>query len=166
MTDTSVPENERLAEETFSAVESNVAKFPSYDVGNFEVPELVREMTEKSITQTKEAYATVKTAAEEATEMMEDAYESARKGYVDFNMKLIDQTQSNTDRTFAFAKELMGAKSFSDALELQTRFAREQFETFAAQTKDLQEMGAKYASETSVPMKEAWERTTQKMKVA
>lgn len=148
------------------AIETNVTKLPSFDAPKFEVPELMRELAEKSVTQAKETYENVKTAAEEATDMMEDTYETVRKGFVNYNLKLIDNAQANADRTFAFAKELVGAKSFSDAIELQTKFVREQFETFATQTKDLQELGVKLASESTVPMKEAWERTAGKLKVA
>ena len=94
--------------------------------------------------------------------MMEDTYESARKSFTELNLKLIDQAQANTDRVFAFAKEVAGAKTVSEAVELQTKFAREQFEAFASQAREMQETAQKLASETTGPMKEAWERATQK----
>ena len=98
--------------------------------------------------------------------MMEDAYENARKGFVDLNLKAIENAQSNTDRVFAFAKQFVTAKSVSDAVELQTKFAREQFETLTSQMKDMQELATKVASESSAPVKDVWEKTQEKMKVA
>lgn len=166
MTETNGSKTEEIVNETIAPVETNVTRLPKFDAPKFEVPELVREFAEKSVTQAREAYENVKTAAEEATDMMEDTYETVRKGVVDYNLKLIDQAQANTDRAFAFAKEFVGAKSFSDAVELQTKFAREQYESFAAQAKDLQELGVQLASESTGPMKEAWQRTTEKLKVA
>jgi len=94
--------------------------------------------------------------------MMEDTYENARKSFTEMNLKLIDQAQANTDRVFAFAKEVAAAKTVSEAVELQTKFVREQFEAFASQAREMQETAQKLASETTGPMKEAWERTTQK----
>jgi hypothetical protein len=98
--------------------------------------------------------------------MMEDTYEATRKGLVEMNLKLIDQAQANTDRAFAFAKELVSAKSFSDAIELQNRFAREQYESFSTQAKDFQAMSTQIANETTQPIKEVWQRSAEKMKVA
>lgn len=161
-----VSKGEEMIDEAFDKAESNVTAFPSIEMGNFELPEMVRDMAEKSVTNAREAYENVKTAAEEATDMMEDTYETSRKGAVELNLKLIDQAQANTDRAFAFAKEMVSAKSFSDAVELQTRFAREQFESFAAQAKDFQAMSTQIVNESAAPMKEAWQRTADKIKVA
>jgi hypothetical protein len=52
-----------------------------------------------------------------------------------------------------FASELMGAKSFSDFVELSTAHARKQFETFTAHTKELAELAQKVATETVEPIK-------------
>lgn len=167
MTDTeTTSKREKTVEEAVSPEPANVTAFPGLDVSKLELPEMVRELAEKSVTQTKEAYDNVKNAAEEATDMMEDTYEATRKGIVEMNLKLIDQAQANTDRAFAFAKELVSAKSFSDAIELQTRFVREQFESFTTQAKDFQAMSTQIANETAQPIKEVWQRTTEKMKVA
>jgi phasin len=168
MTDTkkTTPKREKTVEEAVSPTKANVTSFPGLDTSEFELPEMVRDMAEKSVTQAKEAYDNVKNAAEEATDMMEDTYEATRKGLVEMNLKLIDQAQANTDRAFAFAKELVSAKSFSDAIELQNRFAREQYESFSTQAKDFQAMSKQIANETTQPIKEVWQRSAEKMKVA
>lgn len=144
----------------------NVTEFPGFSAQKFEVPDQVREMAEQGVERAKHNYEAFKTAAEEATDMMEDAYENARKGFVDLNLKAIENAQSNTDRVFAFAKQFVTAKSVSDAVELQTKFAREQFETLTSQAKDMQELATKVASESSAPVKDVWEKTQEKMKVA
>ena len=165
-TNKTTSKREKTVEEAVSPTKANVTSFPGLDASEFELPEMVRDMAEKSVTQAKEAYDNVKNAAEEATDMMEDTYEATRKGLVEMNLKLIDQAQANTDRAFAFAKELVSAKSFSDAIELQNRFAREQYESFSTQAKDFQAMSTQIANETAQPIKEVWQRSAEKMKVA
>jgi phasin len=149
-----------------TAVPGNVTEFPGFSAQKFEIPDTVREIAEQGVERAKHNYETFKNAAEEATDMMEDAYENARKGFVDLNLKAIENAQSNTDRVFAFAKQFVTAKSVSDAVELQTKFAREQFETLTSQVKDMQELATKVASESSAPVKDIWEKTQEKMKVA
>ncbi len=166
MTETNVPHPDNLPGEDAPAGPVPVPNFPAFDVTSYEMPDMVREMAEKSVTQVKQAYEHVKTAAEEATDMMEDTYETARKGFVDMNLKMIDHAQANTDRAFAFAKEMMSVKSMSEAIELQTKFAREQFEHMANQAKEMQEAATQIASESSTPMREAFERTTEKFRAA
>ena len=155
------PNPDQVAEQSFKAAEKASDEFAAALPGT-EVPNMVREMAESSITSARQMYETARGAAEEATDMMEDTYENVRKSYTEMNMKLIDQAQANTDRVFAFAKEVAGVKSVSEAVELQTKFVREQFEAFASQAREMQETATKLAAETSGPMKEAWEKSVNK----
>jgi len=154
-------QSDQVADQTFKAVESASEDFASRLPGS-EMPTMVREMAEQSVSQARQMYENARTAAEDATDMIEDSYEQARKSFTEMNLRLIDQAQANTERVFAFAKEVAGAKTVSEAVELQTKFAREQFEAFASQARDMQETATKLASETTGPMKEAWEKSVNK----
>ena len=123
-----------------------------------EVPAAVREMAEKSVAQAKETYEKIKSAAEEATDVLEDTYETTRQGVVTLNLKAIDTVKANSDATFAFAREMLAVKSLSEAIELQTSFARKSFEALTAQAKEFQELATKLASESSAPMKDAFQK--------
>lgn len=153
---------DEVAEQSFKAATQVTEDFAAAMPGT-EVPHMVREMAEKSISTAREFYETARNAAEEATDMMEDTYETARKSFTEMNLKLIDQAQANTDRVFAFAKEVAGVKTISEAVELQSKFVREQFEAFASQAREMQETATKLASETTGPMKEAWEKSVNKL---
>ncbi len=153
--------SDQLAASTFKAVESASEDFASRLPGA-EMPNIVREMAEQSVSQARQMYENARNAAEDATDMIEDSYEQARKSFTEMNLRLIDQAQANTERVFAFAKEVAGAKTVSEAVELQTKFAREQFEAFASQAREMQETASKLASETTGPMKEAWEKSVNK----
>lgn len=155
------PNPDAAAEQAFKAANAATNEFASAVPGT-EGPNLVREMAEQSIASVRQMYETARSAAEETTDMMEDTYENARKSFTDMNLKMIDQAQANTDRVFAFAKEVASAKTVSEAVEMQTKFVREQFEAFASQAREMQETAQKLSNETAGPMKEAFEKTTAK----
>src|SRR3954463_2542713 len=46
----------------------------------FQFPNAFRELAEKSVTQARDAYAKLKTAAEDATDLVESTVEAAREG--------------------------------------------------------------------------------------
>jgi phasin len=97
----------------------------------------------------------MKTAAEEATDVLEDTYSSASKGAADYGLKVIEASRVNTNAAFDFYSELMTAKSFSEMIELSTAHARKQFEVLTAQTKDLAALAQKVTTETTEPLKES-----------
>jgi phasin len=138
----------------FEVPKMDFAKLPQV-----EVPPVFREMAEKGVEQAKANYEKLKAVAEETTDMIEDTYETARAGLVEYNLKAIDALKANTDATFGFAKDLASVKTFAEAVELQTAFVRKQFEAFTAQAKDLQAVAQKVATETSQPVKEAVSKT-------
>ena len=160
-TNENLPNPDTIADESFKAAHNATEEFTA-ELPGTAVPNMVREMAEQSLSSARQMYDTARNAAEDATDMMEDTYETARKSFTEMNLKLIDQAQANTDRVFSFAKEVAGAKTVSEAVELQTKFVREQFEAFAHQAREMQETASKLASETTGPMKEAWERSTNK----
>jgi len=131
-----------------------------------EIPEIVREMAEKTVAQAKVNYDKMRSAAEEATDVLEDTYETTRKGMIELNMKALDTAKENTDATFSFIKTVMAAKSVSEAIELQTAFVRKQFETLTGQAKEFQEFTTKLATETGAPLKEAFAKATKDFKAA
>lgn len=150
------------------AVKKTIAALPAdpFTVPNVEVPAVVREFAEKSVAQAKDAYAKFKTAAEEATDALEDAYETSRKGVLDLNIQALDAAKTNTDATFAFFKEFLAAKSVSEALELQTAFASKQFEALSTQAKGFQELATKLATESGAPFKGVFEKALKDVKLA
>ena len=131
------------------------AKFeaPKFDPRAAEVPEAFRDMAEKGVEQAKEGYARMRSAAEEATDLAEDTYLTATRGATEFNLKAIEALRANVNANFDYARELLAAKSFSEAVELSTTHMRKQFETLTAQTKDFSSLAQKVAAETSEPIK-------------
>lgn len=150
----------------FTAFEMPKFDVPSFDVAKIEMPEMFRDFSQKAVDQAKENYASLKAQAEEATDLVEDTYESARRGALDINMKSLDAMKENTDAVFSFVKSFSAVKSVSEAVELQSAFARERFDAASAQAKELQDTFTKVAEETSAPSKAAFEKGFSAFKAA
>lgn len=133
---------------------------------SFDVPVAFREFAEKGISQARDAYARMKSAAEDTTEVVEDTFETARDGAFTFGVKTIDAVKTNSDASFAFAKDLFGAKTLADVIELQTAFARHQFDTMTAQMKEFQELAQKVMTDATKPMTAHVEKTFKEVKAA
>lgn len=140
-------------------------EFEAFAMPNMEVPAVFREATEKGIENAREAYAKVKTAAEDATDLMEDTFETSRQGVVEFNHKAVDAAKVNADAAFTFLKDIMSVKSVAEAIELQSTFARQQFDALSAQTKEMQDLATKLGTDVSAPVKEAVEKSMKDLKI-
>jgi len=126
---------------------------PKFDVPKIEIPAAFRELAEKGMSQAKDSYEKLKTAAEEASDMLEATYVNASRGSAEYGLRLIEAARANTSAAFDFAAGLMGVKSVSEMIELSTGHARQQFETLSEQTKELTALAQKVATETSEPIK-------------
>src|SRR5258708_35317602 len=65
----------------FDATKFEMPKFeiPNFDMPKFEVPAAFREAAEKGVAQAKEGWEKMKSATEEATEVLEPSYGTAAK---------------------------------------------------------------------------------------
>jgi hypothetical protein len=92
-------------------------------------------------------------AMAEATASIKNNYSSAVKGVQDYNTKVIEFANANTEAAFAFAKTLSGVKSPSDFIELSTKYSSKQLETLTEQTKELAELAQKVTLATTESFK-------------
>ena len=119
----------------------------------FEVPEQMRAFAEKGVSQARDSYAKFKDVAETHNGTIEAVFTSASKGASEYSAKMLEFFKANTTSSLDFAQELFGVKTPAAAMELWTSHARQQFETFSAQAKELTELGQKVATETVEPIK-------------
>lgn len=125
----------------------------------FEVPEAFRAFAEKGVEQAKDTYTRMKTAAEQTTDLMEDAYMNVSKGTADFNMKALEALRANVNSSFDFTREMFATKSLSEAVELSATHMRKQFDALSEQAKELSALAQKVAVEASEPIKSAATKT-------
>ncbi|HVZ14372.1 MAG TPA: phasin [Edaphobacter sp.] len=138
----------------------------TFPTPTFEVPAAVREFAEKSVSQAREAYDKFRTAADDATGLVEETLETAREGAVALGLKAVDAAKVNSEASFSFARDLFGAKTMSDVIELQSTFARKQFDTFTSQFREFQALTEKMVADAAKPVSEKVEKTFKDMKVA
>lgn len=155
-------------EKTASAAKSAAKDFTgaAFSLPNFEVPEMFRSFAEQGMTQTREAYARIKSAAEDATDMLEDSMETTREGVREAQFKALEIAKANTDAAFDLFKQLLTTKSVADAVQLQTSFARERFEALVDYSKDVQATITKVGTEASKPAKAIFDKAMSAAKAA
>jgi phasin len=130
----------------------------AFDLSKVEIPAAFREAADKMVVQVKDGYAKLKAAAEETTDLIEDTYATASAGVKDFNLKALENARSNVNSSFDHARDLLGAKTLAEVIELQSTYLRKQFETFQGQAKDLSSIAQKTATAAVEPVKEKVEK--------
>jgi len=147
--------NAKPAASSFTLRDYGMPKFemPKFDLANTEMPEAFREMAEKGVERSRDAYAKAKVASEEAVDLLENTYETAAKRATDYNRKLIAIVRTNTRAAFDSVHELLGAKSPSEFIELSTAQMRKQFEIVSTQNKELCALAQEMATEAAGTIK-------------
>jgi phasin len=125
-----------------------------------------REFAEKGAAQSREAYAKVKAATEEATKTVETTMQSAQAGSVEVGLKAIEALRTNADLSLSHMEALLGVKSVAEFVELQTSFVRKQAELTIDQARSIQDATRKLAEAVSQPGKEAAEKAMSTFKAA
>src|SRR6185369_14456413 len=97
------------------------------------IPEAVRALDEKTVSQTREAYDRSKDALEASITTFERSFAAAGWGAAAFNRKIIDIAQWNLNFCFNLATSLAGAKNLAEIVELQAAHWRKQFDTLTSQ---------------------------------
>jgi phasin len=119
-----------------------------------EIQRSLRSALEKSVAESRAAFAKAKTAADEAASAFEVSFAAAKDGALAINAKGFEALRANADANFDFLKAVFAAKSLTDVIALQTEFARKQVETFTSQTKDLGALTQKAMTDAVEPFKE------------
>ena len=149
----------KTAAETIENVE-----FPSFDASK--ATDQIRAFAEKGVEQSKEAYAKLKTGAEETQKVLESTYETAKAVSSDVSLKTIAALRANAEAGFSHLEALVGAKTLSEVVELQTAFLRKRAEMAVEQAKEFQAAATNAAEEVSKPSKSAFEKAMKDVKAA
>ena len=102
--------------------------------------------------QAKEAFEKLSAATADAAALIKNSY-STVKGAQDYNNKVLEFAQTNTEAAFDFAQKLSDVKSPLDFIELSTEHSRKQFETLTGQTKELAALAQKVTLATAEPLR-------------
>ena len=125
-----------------------------------------REAAQMGADQSREAYAQLRDVTADATKTVEDTFRSARSGSFELGMKAADAMRGSVDLSIAHMQALMGVRSVSDLIELQSSFVRKQAELTVENVRELQEATRKVAEEVAKPGRDAAERAMAGFKAA
>jgi phasin len=140
------------ADQTGSAYRKTTAQLSKLGLDAV-VPEGVRVLAEKSVTQTREAYDRSLDAFDASLTTFERSFEAAGQGAAAFNRKIVDIARRNVDASFDLATSLAGAKNLTDIVQLQAAFWRKQFGILTAQAEEVRTLSSKAAAAAAEPVK-------------
>jgi phasin len=138
----------------------------AFPASTLEVPVAFRDAAEKSVTQIRDSYEQVKTAAEDTSTLVEDTLATVRDGALGIGEKALEAVQNNNEASLALVRDLASAKTVADAVELQTTFARKQFDIATEQFKVFQDLSQSLFDKTTKPVAEKVEKTLKEFNVA
>jgi phasin len=144
--------------------EKETIEFPSFDANK--ASDQFRAFAEKSVEQSKEAYAKLKSGAESTQKAFESSFETAKSAGSDLSLKTIAALRANAETDFAHLEALVGVTSVSELFELQTSYIRKRVELVVNQAKELQSASTKATEEVVKPVKDVFEKSFKELKVA
>src|SRR5829696_4695174 len=103
---------------------------------NFQVPEEMRTMAERSLTQTRQALESFLQAARRTAETMEQTTEKVQAGAKDMAQRTLSLAEQNIRTSLDYAERLVRAKDLQEAARIQSEFVRTQAEAMQAQMKE------------------------------
>jgi phasin len=131
-------------------------EFPTFDASK--TTEQLRTLAEKTAEQTKETYERMKTGAEDARKVFEESLETVKTVSDEVVLKSIAAMRAGAEANFTQFEALVGAKSFSEVVELQSSFLRKQMELALDQAREFQAISQKAATDLSKPVKDVFEK--------
>lgn len=105
----------------------------------FEIPQQLRELTEKNIEQASAVYGQFMDAMTQATGMWLNAMPSNEmtSRFEAVQKKAVKFAKQNAEAGLQLASELANAKDIQDVLALQSRYAQTQMQNYALQAQEL-----------------------------
>src|SRR4051794_41856816 len=104
---------------------------------NFQVPEEMRTMAEKSLEQARQALESFLGAARRTTETMEQTTDRVQAGAKDMAQRTLSSAEQNIRTSLDYAERLGGGQDLQEAARGQTEVVRSQVWNMEAQMKEV-----------------------------
>jgi hypothetical protein len=117
------------------------------------VPENVRAIAEKALTETRDVYERAKDRLESDLETLERTIDAAGQGATTLNRKIIDIAQRNVNSGFELAKSLTGVRRASEMVEVHVGYWRSQPNILAKQAEELTTLSKAVLADVLEPVK-------------
>jgi len=110
------------------------------DKPTLEIPQAVRDMAEKNIDQARGAYSQFLQMAQKAQGMMAQSSGAMADTAREVQQRSMRFAEENIEQSFRFASDLARARDVKEYLEIQTRYAQRQMQTYTEQARELGEL--------------------------
>ena len=128
------------------------------------LPQAARELAEKSLAETRDAYERSKSALEAALDTLARSFDSLGQGSAALNRKIIEIAHRNVSSGFDLASSLATAKNIAEVVELRAICWRKQLSSLAAQAEEVRELSIKLAADMAAPVKAHVSRSMDKLR--
>ncbi len=112
----------------------------------FEIPEPVREFTQKSVEQARQAFDDYIAATQSAVAKLETSSADAQSGALELNRKILELAEENVASAFAHAQRLVKARDLQEVVKLQSDFLKAQMSSLGEQARVISDATAKTAA--------------------
>ena len=116
-----------------------------FDKPQLEVPEAVRQMTERNLEQMRAAYNQVMDMARQAQSVLAKSSGAVAESALDIQLQMLRFGEQNMEAGFQLAGDLARARDLKEYLEIQSRHAQKQMQGYAQQAQELGRMIAEAA---------------------
>ncbi len=108
-----------------------------YDQPQFEIPAGVRALAEGNVVQVRQAYEQFIGLVTKAQETILKSQGAITMSAVEIQAKVLLFAQANTEANFRFATDIAKARDVKEYLEVQSRYAQSQLESYAKQAQEI-----------------------------
>lgn len=105
-----------------------------------EIPEQVRQMAERSVDQARSAYDQFMDVARQVQDLVNKSSGAMSERVSRIQARALHFSEENMEAGFRFASELARARDFKEYLDIQSRHAQKQMQTYARQAQELGRM--------------------------
>ena len=102
-----------------------------------EIPEQVRDMAERNVEQARSAYNQFMDMARQVQDLMNKSSGAMAESVAEIQARALRFAEENVEAGFQFASELARARDIKEHLEIQSRHAQKQMQTYARQAQEL-----------------------------
>lgn len=107
------------------------------DLPQFEIPEAMRDMAERNVEQARSAYTQFLDMARQAQDVVAKSSDTMAQSAREIQLKAMRYAEQNMEANFAFVGDLAKARDLRDYMEIQSRHAQRQMQTYSEQAQDL-----------------------------
>ena len=106
----------------------------------FEIPNEIRAVAERSVQQTKVAFQQLVQAAQKTVFPLEERAMASQVGVLETSKKAMTFAERNVLSAFEFAQKVVQTKDTQELVRMQTEFVQSQMQALSEQVKDLGEV--------------------------